>query len=334
MAATPRKIKIHYRRATLEGPQEATFSLQQRLERVMKGPLGLDANQRLLNVTDDGQHKACLNYHELGAAFVADVMHLDGRTALPLWLTPKSPQPVADIVPRELKDDEASLGEPLYLLVQGNHVAAIERMGFRATTLQSYLNALLKRAGELEDGGNWRLAPKIETTGLDQLSGAIKKITFRPNAALVGDAPSTLTEATKGRPVSRRFGEFVAQGRKVIDMAVAAGADEAKLETLQAKLSNDLALKARLEISVASVRRKTTAVIDAGAVEQAFADLTSQGDVLLTSEDGRTNGKLIQLVHTTEVLETGGLIDWQHATQALVSALHAWAAKGSIDLSE
>ena len=334
-AGQPRKVKVHYRRAVLEGP-ESTFSLQDRLQRVMAGKLGNDARERIFGISEDQQHRACLNYHEVGSvAFLADVMHLDGRSALPTWLHPKSPEPVAKVVPRELGPDEASLGEPLYLLVKGNHVAAIERMGFRNTNLQAYLNALLKAGGELDDGTAWKLVPKIEVTGGDHLSGPVKKVTFKPNARLVGDGPSEVSQTPKGKPrmISHRLGDWVAQGRRVIDMAVAAGADEAKVQKLQAEMSTDLALQARLEISVAKVRQHSKASIDPDTVQQAFAELASQGDVLIQSEDGRTNGKLVQLSHPTEVLETGGMIDWQHATQALVSALTAWGAKGAIDLT-
>ncbi|QLQ12850.1 MAG: hypothetical protein HZY74_05470 [Brevundimonas sp.] len=246
----------------------------------MTGPVGKDARKRVFPITDDNQHRACLHYHEIGSmAFLSDVMHLDGRSALPTWVEPDTPQPLATIVPRELDANEASLGEPLYLLVKGNHVAAIERMGFRNVSLQRYLNALLKSAGELEDGAEWRLVPKIEITGGEHLSGPVKKIVFKPNAALVGGGPSQTPQAQAGKPrtVSRRLGELVAQGRRVIDMAVAAGADEAKLENLRAQMSNDLALRARLEISVASVRQKTKAEVSPDAVQQAFAELASRG---------------------------------------------------------
>lgn len=334
-AAMPRKVKVHYRRAVLEGA-EAPFTLQDRLLRTMSGKLGGDARTRIFPISEDQQHRACLNYHEAGSAFLADVMHLDGRSALPTWLHPQKPQPVAQVIPRALGPDEASLGKPLYLLVKGNHVAAIERMGFRNTNLQAYLNALLKAGGELDEATAWKLVPKIEMTSSDQLSGPVKKVSFKPSAALIGDGPSLAPEASKSRPrlVSKRLGDWVAQGRRVIDMAVAAGADEAKVQKLQAEMSTDLALHARLEISVAKVRQNTKAIIDPDTIQQAFAELSSQGDVVIQSEDGRTNGKLVQLSHPTEVLETGGLIDWQHATQALVSALNAWGAKGAIDLSE
>ncbi|MDM8352181.1 hypothetical protein [Brevundimonas diminuta] len=335
-AGIPRKVKVHYRRAVLEGGDEAASTLQQRLQTVMSSALGNDARKRIFDITEDKQHKACLNYHEVGAvAFLADVMHLDGRNALPTWLHPKNPEPVAKIIPRELGPDEASLGEPLYLLVKDNHVAAIERMGFRNTNLQVYLNALLKAGEQLDEGTHWKLVPKIEITGSERLAGPVKKVTFRPSAALVGDGPTVAPERKGGRPkyVSQRLGDIMAQGRRVIDMAVAAGADEAKIHKLQAQMSTDLALQARLEISVAKVRQNTKAMIDPDTVQQAFAELASQGDVLITSEDGRTNGKLIQLTHPTEVMETGGMIDWKHATQALVSALTAWGARDAIDLS-
>ncbi len=99
-------------------------------------------------------------------------------------------------------------------------------------------------------------------------------------------------------------------------------------------MSADLVLKARLELSVASLRKKTTAEISSDTVQQALAELAQDGEVIIVSEDGKSNGRLVQLVDTAEVLEVGGLIEWGRAKQAMSSALSAWAAKGAIDLTE
>jgi hypothetical protein len=304
----------------------------------MAGSLGADASKRIFPIADGG-HNGCLNFSETShGSFVADVMHLDGRDVLPTWLHPKSPQPVADVIPKELAEGEASLGEPAYILVRGNHVAVIERMGFRNGNMQRYINALLKEAGELDPGTEWSLDQRIELEGGGALSGSVRKLTFRPHAALVGaiQEPGGALAADgqpKERRVTRRMSDLIAHGQRVLDMVRAAGADEAKLESLRNNMSNDLTLQARLEIFVSSVHRKTEAEVSADLIQKAFAELTSEGDVSLVTSDGRTDGKLVQLSHTAEVQETGGLIDWQRATYALIAALNAWAAKGSIDLN-
>lgn len=98
-------------------------------------------------------------------------------------------------------------------------------------------------------------------------------------------------------------------------------------------MSSDLILKAKLELTVQSLKMKSKAEIDSDTVHQALAELAVDGSVNIVDENGNNDGKLVQLVHQAEVLETGGLIDWERASQALVSAMSAWAAKGAIELA-
>ncbi|WP_395391615.1 hypothetical protein WBP07_13060 [Novosphingobium sp. BL-8A] len=301
------------------------------------GHLGKDARERIVAITEDEQHKGCLNFSAVrDHALFADVMHLDGRSALPTWIHPTEPRPVAEVVPRQLAKGEASLGEPVYLMVMGNHVAAIERLGFRTVNLASYLNGLLARGGELEADARWTLVPKIEVQGSIAKGGGVKKIIVKPYAVVAGEGPSQAPVDPGKRKLSRaasRFEGLMVHGHRVIEMLKAAGADEAKLETLRDGMSSDLILKAKLELTVQSLKMKSKAEIDSDTVHQALAELAVDGSVNIVDENGNNDGKLVQLVHQAEVLEAGGLIDWERASQALVSAMSAWAAKGAIELT-
>lgn len=334
MATTPKTVNVHYRRAKLEGAQGTYPTLQAALETVLGGPLGKDARQRIFVVADGGQHKGCLNYHEkFSEAFVADLMHLDGRDVLPTWIEPTAPKPVADVVPKAIPSGEASLGEPAYILVRDNHVAAIERMAFRNPTIERYINALLKAGGQLPDGAYWSLVPKVSIESTNGLTGSIQKLVITPKAALQGESPEPAPKGSKPRKTTSRMRDMFAQGNRVLDMIKAAGGDEAEIEKLREGLSGDLALRARLEISVQKLRQKTKAEVEPDAVHKALAEVAAHGEVKLLSSDGKSDGKLVQLVHPVEVVETGGMIDWQAAAFALTSALSAWAAKKSIDLT-
>jgi hypothetical protein len=335
--AEVKTVRVHYRLAKFIGDPQAV-SLQQSLTNVMNSALGKDSRERILPMADDPQHQGCLNYWKAEKQFfVADIMHLDGRTTLPRWIHPTEPRPFAEVVPRAVAEGEASLGEPVYILVAGNHLAAIERLSFRTMNLTRYVNALLSKAGQLANGHEWRLVPKIDIRGESWHAGGVKKIVFKPLAAVQGDGPSRAGPEPKrrrGKAAAAAFENLVLHGHRVIEALVSFGADQAKLDQLREAMSTDLILKAKLEISVASVRRKTAAVISSDLVQQALAELAQEGEVIIESDDGRSNGKLVQLVDTREVLETGGLIDWSHATQALSSSMSAWAAKGAIELSE
>lgn len=335
MAAAKKTVNVHYRRAKLEGVSGQQPTLQDALQAVLGQTLGSDARSRIFPIADGTQHKGCLNYSEkFQDAFIADLMHLDGRDTLPTWISPTSPVPVAKVVAKALGEGESSLGEPAYLLVRGNHVAAIERLGFRNPGIERYLNSLLKAGGLLPDGAQWSLVPKIEVEGTSGLTGSIKKLIIAPKAAAQGQRPEASSAEAKPKTVSRRMRDMFAQGQRVFDMLKAAGADDAEIESLRANLSSDLALRAKLEISVQRLRQKTEAEVHPDALEKALAEVTTYGDVRMISSDGKSDGKLIQLVHPVEVVENGGLIEWQAAAYALVAALNAWAAKGSIDLTK
>jgi hypothetical protein len=333
MAGRPRTVRVHYRRAKLEGG-ELTFTLEQRLRRALAGALGTDAQERVLPISQDAQHKGCLHYSEAGPeALVFDVLHLDGRDSLPTWVKPKAPSPLAEIRVRPLGEEESSIGESAYVLVRGNNLAVIERLGLRTASLQRYLNSLLQKSGELESATEWRLVPKIEIDNPKMLTGGAKRIVVKPRAAVAGENPSGRADADgPSRFVTRQVDELLTHGARVLELIRAAGADEARIDRLREQMSNDLILRAKLEISVSKRSRKAKAEIDPDLVAQAFGDMTAENDVTIYAADGRTNGKLVQLVETVEVVETGGMIDWKRVNYALAAAMNAWAAKGAIEL--
>ena len=187
----------------------------------------------------------------------------------------------------------------------------------------------------MKAGSEWKLIPKIEMIGDAWKSGGVKKVIVNPHAAVMGDAPSQAPELKgkrRARAAASALEDLVFAGHKVFDVLVKLGADETKLEKLRQSISADLVIKAKLELSVASIRRKTTAEVSPDAVQLALAELAQDGDVVIVSANGRSDGKLVQLVHPAEVLEVGGLLEWPNAIQALSSALSAWAAKGAIEI--
>lgn len=279
-----RKVKVHYRLAVLEGSQPDAPNLQTRLDAMMKSAVGDDTRERILPMADDDQHKGCLNFTKSEQAFfVGDVMHLDGRTSLPTWIHPKEPKPYAEIIPRDLAEGEASLGEPAYLMVVGNHVTVIERMGFRNTNLSHYLNEVLRKAGQIEGDSYWKLVPKIEAEGSAWQGGGVKKVVVKPKAAFVGEAPPAGPADDQIRKQAKKaaeaFEDLIARGQQVIDALAAFGADETKIETLREAMSQDLIIKAKLELSVAHVRRKSTAEVAPEVIQQALAELALDGQV-------------------------------------------------------
>lgn len=337
MAEETRKVNVHYRSALMSGwPDDvAAPTLQESLVQAMRTDCGKDAKQRVFKISQDEKHKACLNVSAIRDAFAAEILHLDGRAGLPVWVPSTEPKPVADIIHRELSNGESSLGEPAYVYVLGNHVAVIERLAFRRTNLELYLNELFRAAGVLPEGAFWELKPKVMASNKAVFDSGVKRVIVKPHAALSGEAPSQApVDKNKGR--AKRFAEGLSEAisgaERIIAMLTAAGADETKIETLREAMSTDLVIKAKLELSIASVRRKTTAIVPEGIMETALADLATDGDVAIHSEDGKRKGKLVQLSHLVEVVERDGLLVWENAVLGLSSAITHWAAKGVIDI--
>ena len=336
-AGITRTVRIQYRHATLDGAPQQSMTLQERLGRAMKTDIAKDVSKRLFKVTqaDDGP-QGCLNLHQSTTlAFIADIMHFDGRQVSLRFIHSATPTPVAKIEPHQVGANESSLSEPIYFMARGNHLAVIERPSFSLPQFARYINALLATAGQLEADTQWKLAPKIQYTNVSAIGGAVKRVIFRPRAAIDGYGATHAPEPKRRRRDTQAIiEEVLASGSKLVDILKAAGASEAKIESLRQNMSCDLAIRAKIELSFFPVKRKTTAEVSPEIVHYALTELADDGDVDIIADDGKTQGKLVSLSHRAEVLEVDGLLEWTRATEALASALGAWYAKGAIDIHD
>ena len=336
------KVRIKYRlakyinRADAEKLQmDGADTLEAKLRSLLAGQLGQDVNSRVVKFAEDERHSLCLHFSQLNEGALAfDLLHLDDRTEVPTWKRPAQPVPVSSLSGTKLAVDEVSLQEPAYLMVSGNHVAMIERVGLRTSTIENYLNDILQKANLLDSNHfYWKLVPRIEAVGIAALRGGVEKIVLKPRAALIGEGVSGIAEApAKQRRYNRKIDEYIGYGSKILDMLKVFGAHDADLESLRAKMSSDLVLKARVEISVSRAERASEAKVSADDVATAFAHVTETSDIEVIDKDGRTNGKLTQLSHVVEVAHENGIIDISHAVSALGAAINSWVAKSAIEL--
>ena len=121
-------------------------------------------------------------------------------------------------------------------------------------------------------------------------------------------------------------------GSRILEILEVFGAKETDVQKLRSRMSKDLVLKARVEISVQKAERTTEAQVSADDIQTAFAHLTDTNDIDVYARDGKTNGKLTQLSHQVEVMHDDGLIEPESAMQALAAGMSSWAAKGAITL--
>lgn len=335
------KVRVKYRLAKYMNKSDPDahsnseiYTLESRMRSLLAGNLGQDVNERVIKFAEDERHSLCLHFSQLTEGALAfDLLHLDDRTEVPTWKRPANVVPVSSLSGTKLPADEVSLQEPAYMMVSGNHLAVIERVGLRTSTIENYVNDILQKADLLDQTKFfWKLVPRIEAVGVASLKGGVEKIILRPRAALVGEASTGLNqEQTKQRRYSRKIDEFIGYGEKILSMLKVFGAHDADIESLRSKMSSDLVLKARVEISVSRTERSSEAKVSADDIATAFAHVTETSDIEVIDKDGRTNGKLTQLSHIVEVTHENGIIDIAHAVSALGAALNSWVAKGAIE---
>lgn len=336
------KVRVRYRIAKFvsrENPDVeliSTKNLEQMIRSLLDGDLGKDVNSRVLPTLEDERHSVCLHFSQMNEGALAfDLLHLDDRTEVPTWKRPAVAVPISSLGGTKIAQDEVSLQEPAYLLVSGNHVAVIERVGLRTPTIENYLNDILAKSAEFDrEKSYWKLVPRIEAVGVSALRGGVEKIILKPHAALVGEGATAISSYGKPpRRYNRKIDEFIGYGQRILDMLQVFGAHESDIESLRKKMSSDLVLKARVEISVSRAERASEAKVSADDVQTAFANMTDYADIDVVDKDGRTNGKLTQLTHVVEVSHVNGIIEMPHAIGALAAAMSSWVAKGAIELN-
>lgn len=335
-------VRVRYRRAKLVSKvsDQATIcdkgTLEDAIRALLKGKLASDVNSRVLPTIEDERHKLCLHFSSIQTGSVAfDLLHLDDRTEFKTWKVPKTAVPISAVSGTKVPANEVSLQEPAYLMIAGDHVAVIERIGLRTPSIERYLNQILEKSGSSTiNESYWKLVPKIESVGVQSLKGGVEKIILKPRAALSGSGHSQVeTIASKSRKRARKIDEFIGHGAKILDMLEVFGAKQSDIEKLREQMSSDLVLKARVEISVLKAERATEARVSADDIQTAFAHLTDTSDIEVIDRDGKTNGKLTQLSHQIEVVHDDGIIDPDSAIAALAAAMSSWAAKGAISLT-
>ena len=333
-------VRVRYRRAKFVNKDDPDveivgLTLEKMIRSLLAGSLGGDVNSRVLPTLEDERHSVCLHFSQANEnALIFDLLHLDDRKVVPTWKRPAAAVPVSTLGGTAIAKDEVSLQEPAYLMVSGNHVAVIERVGLRTPMIENYLNDILVKSSAFDkEKSYWRLVPKIEAVGVSALKGGVEKIILKPHAALVGEAESASSAARSTRKYQRKIDEYIGYGQKIFDMLQVFGAHESDIDQLRKKMSKDLVLKAKVEISISRAERASEAKVSADDIQTAFAHITDSADINVIDKDGKTNGKLTQLAHVVEVAHENGIIDLSHASNALSAAMASWAAKGVIELS-
>jgi len=336
------KIRVKYRRAKYLAHADSGAAspsgaptLEQNLRDLLEGELGKDVNSRELKIQEDERHSLVLHFHQMNVGALAfELLHLDDRTEIPTWKRPSGQVPHSGFGGTKLGPDDVSLQEPAYLLVSGNHIAMIERVGLRLGHVQNYLNEILNKGKVINLADSyWELVPKIESIGTSALKGGVEKIIVVPRAALAGEGATAVTTEPKKRGYTRKIDELIGYGDKIFEMMRVFGAQNSDIEKLREKMSSDLVLKARVELTVSKAERASEAKVSADDIEIAFANITDTSDINIIDKDGKTNGSLTQLSHIVEVKHENGMLDLSAAVNALAAAMSSWVAKGAIELS-
>ena len=339
MADGTKTRKVHYRLASFEGgePDQEIPTFESSVRSALSGDLGSDYTSRMFRISDDRPDQAMINNSDAEPPGVfLELFHLDSRRELPFVQKGRGPTPIAKVVSRVVPDDEDAMGSAAYLLVVGNHVAAIEPFALRVGALQSYFNSLFQAAGLLEAAQHWKLAPKVQLSDTPAATHrGVTRLEIEPLARLVGDAPSRMPDNTRSR--SRRPPQKteakMARGDRVLDILRLLGTPDTDLEEIRSSMSSDLGLEARIEILVRKNNQKTDAKLETADIAQAVASLEENNRVSVVSPDGRSRQQLTTLTDLVEIAEVGGLLPLKNVASALVSVLYKWSGSGMIDIS-
>lgn len=334
-----RSVRIHYRAAHFYGEDDGLPSpiFEDVIKALLKGPMGDDYEARACRVRDGHADEAMINSSDIdGTGVFLEVYHLDSRRDLTFLKKQGGKAKTASVLSRPVPADENAMGDAAYLLVIGNHVAAIEPFALRPGALTNYFNALFQKDKRLKPTESWKLLPKVQVKdGSWVKERGLTALEVRPHARLVGEGPSvTPVVVGKRSPKPTKKAEArVAEGGKLAELLEILGAEEADLDGLREAMSLDLGLEAKIVFQVRRNNRKTEARLDTDDMSQAIASLQEHNDVALVSPDGKQRRGLTTLMEPAEVLETDGQMTLGHISAALTSALMKWSAKGIIDVS-
>lgn len=338
MAGSTRVVRIHYRSANFIGDADAKIgTFEDVIRQAMDGPMADDYSARACGIRDGDADEAMINRSDLEhPGVMLEIYHLDGRRDLPFLQKLPEKAPTASVLTRKVDDNENAMGSAAYLLIRGDHVAAIEPVTLKPGALTAYFNAFLQKAGVLTPATSWKLVPKVRIQGGEtSRNRRLERIEVRPQARLSGEGPSLLP-LPKGKrvvPVGKTAAERSASGDKLKEIFEVLGADEADLNALQQAMSDDLGIEAKVIFEVRRNRRKSEAELGTDDMSQAIASLEETNDVAIVSKDGNERKGLSTLYDTAQVLEVGGLLSLPHVNQALTSTLLKWSAQSIIDLS-
>lgn len=209
----------------------------------------------------------------------------------------------------------------LYFAVTRNHVGLIESTAVRTLTLERYLTALLRQAGEFGPAERIVLLARFSAAGAKGLTEfSDLTLSARPRCRREGDAA---TGDLFGRPTGAARDE----GATILHVLRMMGWPDDALARLEAEIPEGGRLEGLIKVFIRDRRRKVR--IPRAAVEEALrhvdpADLGLHGD-------GSERGGMVRLSVVKEIATEGSLLDPTDAMLRIVEALKEWAAAGKID---
>lgn len=329
----PKKATIQYREFRTGGPSGGTdlADLKAMLVDVMRRrgtgrPMGETARLRAIDLDGDGSH-VILNKVSApatwdGPVFCGQVIHLRSGADIQAVLQSLEDDTDEFLVRNiDLGGGARIVRGVLYFAVTRNHLGLIESTAVRALTLERYLTALLRQAGELAPEARVILAGRFLAAGPRGLT-EITDLTLSARPCRPGEGAER-GGAGRVRPA----GEARDEGATILDVLRLMGWPEDALARLEAEVPRGGRVEGLLKVFIRDRRHKVR--IPRAALDEALrhfdpADLGLAGD-------GREQGGMVRLSVMREVATEGSLLDPADAMLAIVEALKDWAAAGKID---
>lgn len=327
----PKRATIQYRELKADGPLRGT-NLKTALVDILRRRsddhrIGQAARLRAIDLDGDGSHvvlnKVSAPESWDGPVFCGQIIQLKAGTDI-------------QAVMQSLDDDtdeflirNIDLGKGarivrgvLYFAVVQNHVGLIESTVVRAATLERYLTALFRQAGDLQPSGRIVLLARFSAAGEKGLSD-ISDLTVSARPQRTGETGPGRTGGLFDRQAASARGE----GATIFDLLRLMGWQDEALDRLLAEVPPGGRVEGMLRVFIKDRRHKVR--IPRSAIDEALRNI-DPADLGL-SGDGQERGGMVRLSVVKDVVNEGSLLDPTDAMLRIVEALRDWAAAGKID---
>jgi hypothetical protein len=237
----------------------------------------------------------------------------------------------------DLPTGHAPINSSAFFLVRENHIAALESSAINSSKLQAISNTLLGFDLSAPKGARWHIGNRARINLDNAPLRNVRKLSAKPKALLGGTKPyepaPNQEEAVRQRALSQKTQGLLRNGGLVRDALIAFGFDGAALEDLQRGMSEDVAITAKVELSLTHLRSRsvTGVLLPTETVNEILANVDRNAMELEVQDvNGKRVGNIAEMSNRCDLTVDQSNPDLRAIDLALAEALNHWQADGLI----